>query len=154
MEVASRVLILAKSLEDNANEIEAINRSVNPLSYSGQSVASSPAPRLNTDSSTPETSTTINLDEPENNTNTNSKEPEPVENGLVYKIQLGAFSKEPSRSDFKALGKIKISLENGMYKVLFGSYVSKEEAFKQREQIIGKGFDGFVVSYQDGIRVK
>jgi cell division protein FtsN len=67
---------------------------------------------------------------------------------------LGAFSNEPKRSDFKALGKISVTTENGMYKVLYGSYGTKEEAFKKREEIIGKGFDGFVVSYQDGVRVK
>ena len=77
-----------------------------------------------------------------------------AENGLVFKIQLGAFSKEPNKSDFKALGKVKVSQENGLYKVLLGNFNSKEEAFKQREQIIAKGFDGFVVSYQDGVRVK
>lgn len=72
----------------------------------------------------------------------------------MYKIQLGAFSKEPARRDFKSIGKVKITEENGMYKVLYGSYTSKEEAFKERELILGKGFDGFVVSYQDGVRVK
>ena len=93
-----------------------------------------------------------------NSKNLKSKEKEPeaatIESGLVFKIQLGAFSKEPSKSDFKSIGKVKITQENGMYKVLYGSYSSKEEAFKQREQILGKGFDGFVVSYQDGVRVK
>lgn len=169
LEVAERVLILAKSLEDNANEIETINRSVNPGSYSAQNPKTDPTiaarNQANATSSNNNTgtSTTVNLDENEESgtARTNLKksgkkerEPTATENGLVYKIQLGAFSKEPSKSDFKTVGRVKITEEDGMYKVLYGSYTSKEEAFKQREQIISKGFDGFVVSYKDGVRIK
>ena len=168
LEVASRVLILAKSLEDNANEIDAINRSVNPGSYSGQPnknntiIASANKPSTGS-SNSGESGTTITLDEKSESSvaevkseksGKRKKDSNDQEIGLVYKIQLGAFSKEPSRRDFKALGKVKISEENGMYKVLYGSYSSKEEAFKERELIISKGFEGFVVSYQDGVRVK
>lgn len=180
MEVAVRVLALAKSLEDNANEIDAINRSVNPDSYSKDpKIASNNTPKTTNevDKGTP-----VNLDEPETENGSSSadkkskkkkekeaareakeqkeaaesNEPESgeVEKGLVYKVQLGAFSKEPSKRDFKSIGKVKISQEDGMYKVLHGSYSSKEEAFKKREEAIGKGFDAFVVSYRDGVRVK
>lgn len=169
LEVAERVIILAKSLEDNANEIDAINKSVNPDSYSTDPKIAAGNTRKNASASEgkEEISTTVNLDEPEENKSVEKRskakkekeaEPEPEtesakESGLIYKIQLGAFSKEPSKKDFKAIGKVKILEESGMYKVLYGSYTSKDEAFKQREQIIGKGFDGFVVSYQDGVRV-
>ena len=166
LEVASRVLTLAKSLDDNANEIDAINRSVNPASYTGQPVRNtamiSPGNKPTTSGSN-ETTTLINLDEIEepavssNKTEKSEKkkrESDDLETGLVYKIQLGAFSKEPSKKDFKSIGKVKINQENGMFKVLYGSYSSKEEAFKQREQLVTKGFDGFVVLYQDGVRVK
>lgn len=155
LEVASRVLVLAKSLSDNADEIENINRSVNPTSYSGMPVASTPHTHVNAAGNTIETTAPASQPEtitvPETETPAGATAPE---SGLVYKIQLGAFSKEPAKSDFRALGKVKISQENGMYKVLYGSYASKDEAFRQREQIIKKGFDGFVVSYQDGVRVK
>jgi len=168
LEVAEKVLKLAKSLEDNANEIETINRSVNPDSYSGQNQKADPiiAARNRASSSSSGTATAISIDEDEGNASTTTtktnlktarkKEPEQSanESGLVYKIQLGAFSKKPSKSDFNAIGKVKITEENGMYKVLYGSYSSREEALKQREQIINKGFDGFVVSYQDGVRVR
>jgi cell division protein FtsN len=167
LEVASRVLILAKSLEDNANEIETINKSVNPASYSNQHVAANnsggqassiPANTGNM----PVTSSGASSNKPNEPEKSSLVKKDSktlvmetaAENGLVFKIQLGAFSKEPNKSDFKALGKVKVSQENGLYKVLLGNFNSKEEAFKQREQIIAKGFDGFVVSYQDGVRVK
>ncbi|WP_317897413.1 SPOR domain-containing protein [Aurantibacillus circumpalustris] len=163
IEVAARVLTLAKSLEDNANEIDAINRSVNPGSYTGQPTRNTTiiaaANKPSSSSNNNETGKRINTNESEKislseKTSEGSNKNNNLEVGLVYKIQLGAFSKEPSPKDFKSIGKIKVSEENGMYKVLYGSFASKEEAFKQREQILSKGFDGFVVSYQDGVRVK
>lgn len=145
LEVASRVLILAKSLEDNANEIESINKSINPASYTNQNAGGS----VTSKEQIPAKDNSLPI-----KTETVKEEPAAIEKGLVYKIQLGAFSKEPSKSDFKSIGKVSVSSESGMYKVLWGSFISKEEAFKKREEIIAKGFDGFVVSYQDGVRVK
>lgn len=173
LQVASRVLILAKSLDANANEIDSINRSINPLSYSGQSTTTAAiTPRVTVTDNTQQTTSGTVGDENgafEPGTKQSRKKEKELarekekadeaaanapETGLIYKIQLGAFSKEPSKRDFKALGKVKITEENGMYKVLYGSFVSKDEAFKERQQIINKGFDGFVVGYQDGVRIK
>ncbi|MBL7933607.1 MAG: SPOR domain-containing protein [Bacteroidia bacterium] len=170
LEIANRVLLLAKSLDDNANEIETINKSVNPSAYAsgGQAaVVSSATTAQNTKTTSgdnsnddieklkskfesPVVTETVktNLD------NAKSSSKAVSESGLVFKLQLGAFSKEPSKSDFKAIGKIAVKTENGMYKVLYGTFASKEEALKMREQVIAKGFDAFVVSYQDGVRVK
>lgn len=168
MEVASRVLTLAKSLEDNANEIEAINKSLHPASYTETNMAASTNNASGNTSSSEGTFTNVdltNIDEPAETDKKNTKkgfsqketskiEEAVKESGLVFKIQLGAFAKEPTKSDFKALGKVSVTSENGMYKVLYGSYATKEEAFKRREEVVSKGFDGFVVSYQDGVRVK
>lgn len=172
MEVASRVLTLAKSLEDNANEIEAINKSLHPASYTENNVASSNNSSSGNNKSSEGTFTNVdltNIDEPGAATTETDKkvtkkglsqketfkiEEAAKETGLVFKIQLGAFANEPKKSDFKALGKVSVTSENGMYKVLYGSYATKEEAFKRREEVLSKGFDGFVVSYQDGVRVK
>lgn len=160
LEVAERVLTLAKSLENNANEIDAINRSVNPDSYSADpKIAAGNGRKTNLDSGAKENSKEVDgsgttEETPASGKKSKDKEKDKeVENGLVYKIQLGAFSKEPSKRDFKAVGKVKIAEENGMYKVLYGSFSTKEDALKQREQIIAKGFDGFVVAYENGIRV-
>ncbi len=74
--------------------------------------------------------------------------------GLVYKIQLGAYGVDPGQSKFSAIGKVTMSSEGGFVKALYGNFSSKEEALKKREELISKGFTGFVVSYQNGVRVK
>jgi len=74
--------------------------------------------------------------------------------GLVYKIQLGAYGADPGQAKFAAIGKVTMSNEGGFVKALYGNFSSKEEALKKREELIGKGFSGFVVSYQNGVRVK
>lgn len=162
LEVAERVLVLAKSLEDNANEIEKINKAVNPGSYKNQqqvTIASA-----NTKPTNSGTTATVNIDRLEEvlgppaskkkDKNSQSDEISKVDEiGLVYKIQLGAFSKKPSKSDFKAVGKVKITEENGMYKVLYGTFTTKEAAIQERLNVLSKGFDGFVVTYQNGSRI-
>ena len=76
-------------------------------------------------------------------------------NGLVYIVQLGSFGANPGTSKFAAIGgKVVISNEAGMYKALYGNYPTKDEALKKREELITKGFTGFVVAYQNGVRVK
>ena len=74
--------------------------------------------------------------------------------GLIYRIQLGALASDPGKAKFKTLGKVDISNEGGFYKVLYGSYSNKEDAIKNQADAKVKGFDGFVVKYQDGVRVK
>lgn len=77
-----------------------------------------------------------------------------VENGLIYKVQIGAFDQAPDKSVFKGIGKIMVVTEEEKIKVLVGSYKTKEDALKKRLEMIDKGFDAFVVAYQDGLRVK
>ncbi len=83
---------------------------------------------------------------------------EPVKtatDGLVFKIQLSATPADPGKTKYAALGsECKILKEDGMFKVLYGTYNSKEEALKGREEIAAKGFSGFLVKYQNGARVK
>ena len=167
LEIADRVILLAKSLEDNANEIEKINKAVNPGNFKGQSTSPTIATANQPGNSNEPKSTTtsINIDKleeifgpPEGKKKEKTKKDSELstekEAGTVYKIQLGAFSKKPSKSDFKAIGKVKIQEEGGMYKVVYGSYSLKEDAIKERLAIIAKGFDGFVVTYLDGVRQK
>jgi hypothetical protein len=252
--VSERVLILAKTLNDNADEIERINKSVNPAAFTGEggaqvatssgSPASSGQPTNTTEPAVAANKSASDKDieklkesfkatengsepaspEPANTSVKETKEPvaevketkeakeladlsnkttqeikeasaeikenkesaiaarttkkskeasseikeskepaaartakESKENavsGLVYKVQVGAFSKEPSASDFRSLGKVLIVNESGFFKVLVGGFGTREDALKKREQVISKGFDGFVVSYQNGVRVK
>lgn len=74
--------------------------------------------------------------------------------GLVYKVQLGSSSAEPDKSKYNGAGKIQVSKEDGLYKVLSGNCNTREEAIKLKEELAAKGFNGFVVSYQNGVRVK
>lgn len=78
-----------------------------------------------------------------------------VTTDLVYKVQLAASPSESVKDKFVSLGGgLTTSKEDGAYKVLYGTYNTKEDALKAREELIAKGFTGFLVKYQNGIRVK
>jgi hypothetical protein len=74
--------------------------------------------------------------------------------GLVFKVQLSASANDPGKAKFANAGKVTISFEDGLYKVLVGSFSTKEEAIEKMNQLKGSGFNGFVVRYQNGTRVK
>jgi cell division protein FtsN len=75
------------------------------------------------------------------------------EAGMTFKVQIGAYSTEPSKGRFAAVGKVNIDLINGMYKVTTGNFNSKEEAIKYRDQLQSKGYPGFIAKYKNGVRV-
>lgn len=75
------------------------------------------------------------------------------EAGMTYRVQLGAFSVQPSKSKFAGVGNVNIDMIDGMYKVTTGNFSTKEEAIKHRDQLQAKGYQGFVVKYKDGKRV-
>lgn len=75
------------------------------------------------------------------------------EAGMTFKVQLGAFSTQPSKGKFAAAGNINIEFIDGMYKVTSGSFSSKDEAIKHRDNLQSKGMNGFIVKYKDGKRV-
>jgi cell division septation protein DedD len=78
----------------------------------------------------------------------------PAASGQVFKVQIGAYNAMPPKSKYAAAGKASVSNEDGFYKVLVGSFSSKEEAMKKRDDLKAKGLNGFVVSYMNGVRVK
>ncbi|HWY10186.1 MAG TPA: hypothetical protein VN026_02620 [Bacteroidia bacterium] len=79
----------------------------------------------------------------------------PAAAGLIYRVQLAASPTDPGKSKYAALGnKVEISKEDGSYKVLYGKYNTKEEGLKGFEEASAKGFKGFLVKYQNGVRVK
>jgi cell division protein FtsN len=82
------------------------------------------------------------------------EKPAVTSSGLVYKVQLGAYGYDPGKTKFNSAGKVSISKEDGFYKVILGSFNSKEEAVQKVQELKVKGFDSFVVKYQNGIRVK
>jgi cell division septation protein DedD len=78
-----------------------------------------------------------------------------VSQGLVYRIQIASSPTDPGRAKYSALGSnCEISKEDGNYKVLYGSFKTKEEALKAKDDLALKGFNGFLVKYQNGVRVK
>lgn len=123
--VASKILMLAKSLDENANDIERINKS-NPSAAASEGVTS----------------------------NSNTPAAVVSDNGTVYRLQLGAFSQNPEKILYRHMGTINIVNEGGMYKVLMGRYASREDAVKRRDELVARSFDCFIVTYKDGVRVK
>lgn len=75
------------------------------------------------------------------------------EAGMTYKVQLGAYSSQPSKSKFAGVSNVSIDQVNGLYKVTCGSFKTKEDAVKYRDELSAKGFSGFIVKYQNGQRI-
>lgn len=73
---------------------------------------------------------------------------------ITFYVQIAALSTDPGLM-YKKYGKMKVVIENGMYKVLIGTYSTIEEARKRKADLIGQGLVGsFVVGYENGVRVK
>jgi cell division septation protein DedD len=73
--------------------------------------------------------------------------------GMTFRVQIGAYSNEPSKSKFSGAGKVNIDLINGMYKVTVGNFNSLDEAVKFRDNLKAKGYSGFIARYKNGVRV-
>jgi hypothetical protein len=80
----------------------------------------------------------------------------PDENdGIIYRVQLGAFKNKINRSAFSELpDAIELKTEDGLYKYLTGSYKNIDDAMKQKKVVGRLGFnDAFVVAYKNGKRI-
>lgn len=77
-----------------------------------------------------------------------------IAGGIVYKVQLAASSEKPIASKYASLKEVTIAKEGTLYKVLVGNFSNKEDAVKMKTDLTVKGFSGFVVTYQNGERVK
>lgn len=77
--------------------------------------------------------------------------------GIVYKIQIAALSKEKKPEDLQAQFGINTEIEkekiNGLFKYVIGSFSSLEEAKFAKENITVEGINPFIVAYKDGIRI-
>ena len=78
----------------------------------------------------------------------------PGQPGLTFLVQIGTFGADPGKAKYADLGKVTIEKDGALYKVLIGEYSTKEEALKKREELVTKGYNGFLVKYQNGQRVK
>jgi cell division protein FtsN len=70
----------------------------------------------------------------------------------TFKVQIGAFSGKPDKSQFAGV-KYEVSMEEGMTKILTGSFKNFDDAIKRKDELKGKGFDAFVVGYENGKRI-
>ncbi len=90
-------------------------------------------------------------------TPTESKPVKPVaassEAGMTFKVQIGAYSTQPSKSKFSGAGNVSIDLINGMYKVTVGNFKTLDDAVKHRDELKSKGYNGFIAKYKDGVRI-
>ncbi|MCC6182548.1 MAG: SPOR domain-containing protein [Bacteroidia bacterium] len=85
---------------------------------------------------------------------TNNARTTASEDGMTYKVQIGAFSSQPSKSKYSGLSNVSIDMINGLYKVTVGKFNSKEEAVKYRDELQSKGFNGgFIAKYKNGVRI-
>jgi len=75
------------------------------------------------------------------------------EAGMTFKVQIGAYSTQPSKSKFPGAGSVNIDLINGMYKVTVGNFKTLDDAVKHRDELKSKGYNGFIAKYKDGVRI-
>lgn len=73
---------------------------------------------------------------------------------IVYRVQLSAGSEKPATGKYAGVKDLEVVKEGAMFKVLVGALASKEEAVRLKNDLAAKGFNGFVVAYQNGERVK
>jgi hypothetical protein len=177
LEVASKILTLANSLEENARHIEKMHNveeptdappapatpTVAPASESGSVAAVERTPKQvpeekKNGSSDIEKLEKLFKEEKKEKAPASEKTAEKPKDvgseGLVFKLQIGAFNKDPDKTQFVPIGKVQIIKEGAMFKALYGSFKTREEAVARRDEIRKKGFDGFVVMFQNGVKVK
>ena len=87
-------------------------------------------------------------------TETVAKKANVTEAGTSYRVQLGAFTNEPTKGKFPGAGSVQIEFIDGLHKVTTGNFASADEATKYRDQLKSKGYNGFVAEYKNGKRVK
>lgn len=103
--------------------------------------------------STPTTAVVSNTTPSTTQPNSSNTTPSTVEI-KEYKIQIGSFASKPSLAKYSNIGKVTVIEENGGFKVLAGSYPTKEEAVKRMEELKTQGFPGFVVCFINGVKAK
>jgi hypothetical protein len=125
---------------------ETVNTSTEPVKTNSDPVVKT-TPKEETASNKTETAKPV---ETGKTSNTSSASP-----GLVFKVQIGAYGADPSPSLFKGLtDKVTVVREAGFYKALVGRFDTKEEAVAKINELKNYGFQGFLVRYQNGVRVK
>jgi cell division septation protein DedD len=81
--------------------------------------------------------------------------PEANPNGIVYRVQLGAYKHPLSSSLFRHVGKIiELKTDDGYYKYVTESFGNLERAMVAKADVVLEGYsDAFVAAYKDGKRI-
>lgn len=70
---------------------------------------------------------------------------------VVFRVQIGAFSKKIPKTTFKGVNVIEFKAPNGLNKYVTGSYLSYEEAYVFKLKMKTSGYPGaFIVAFKDG----
>lgn len=165
LEIASKILTLSKSLEENAKEIERLHLADNTKADTSQSAIAA-AHKHSEPTATGDDRAKVSAVEKKSARTPKEEIPEPKkelptekpkENKAVvaknsssgntaFTLQLGCFVNSPDMSVFKKLGKVQLRSENGKYKVYYGKFKNKQDAVDMRLKTVAKGFDCFVVT--------
>ncbi len=75
--------------------------------------------------------------------------------GIVLRVQLGAYRNRLSKNVFKDINDlIEIKTEDGLYKYMTGSFTNFDDAAKHKVEMLLKGYNGaFIAAYKDGKRI-
>lgn len=155
MNLAERVIVLSKSLEAQANDIERISKVALSSTTPVAKVKQTPVVKTTGTPSPPSSPASPPPAQPITSKKEAESAPAPItgEKGRVFRIQLGAFSVSPDLSEFKQAGAIILQYENQVYKVLQGSYESREQAVLKKQEL-AEMFPGcFIVTFENGQRL-
>ena len=74
--------------------------------------------------------------------------------GIEYSIQVGAFNELDYSVLSSGFGELKVQEDNGIQRILLGSFTSLPEAQLYLEKVVNIGFqNAFIVAYKEGIAV-
>lgn len=76
-------------------------------------------------------------------------------NGVVFRVQIGAFTHPISKKTFADVPNLTVvKTEDGLYKYMSGSYSTFDEAAKAKAALLVKGYAGsFITAYKGGKRI-
>jgi hypothetical protein len=74
--------------------------------------------------------------------------------GIEYSVQVGAFNKLGYSDLSSALGDLRVKEDNGIQRILLGSFTSLPQAQLYLDKVVKIGFENaFIVAYKEGITV-
>jgi hypothetical protein len=142
--------------ENNTNSGNTNNNAAN---NTGNTATNSNNTNNNTNTNNTNTNNTNNT--ATNNTatnnagNTSSASSAVPPQGVILRVQLGAYTRKLSKAVFKDIDDlIEIRTEDGLYKYMTGSFTTFDQAAKHKVEMLLKGYQGaFITAYKDGKRV-